>query len=119
MKSIKEQPTAFSSFTERNCPTLAGAIVVPWIRHWMSVRNSWMYTSERNHHDNLAAIATVILIAQVTGQTDRVTAIASIILLCLRLLHSLTYIFGIIIIRSLVYFGAVAALLTIVWRIFN
>ena len=75
--------------------------------------------AQRNHHDNLAAIATVILIAQVTGQTDRVTAITSIILLCLRLLHSLTYIFGIIMIRSLAYFGAVAALLTIVWQIFN
>ncbi|MBW4574354.1 MAG: MAPEG family protein [Aphanothece sp. CMT-3BRIN-NPC111] len=75
--------------------------------------------AQRNHHDNLSAIATVILIAQVTGQTDRVTAIASIVLVSLRLLHSLSYIFGIILIRSIAYFGAVAALLTIVWRIFN
>lgn len=75
--------------------------------------------AQRNHHDNLGAIATVILITQVTGQTDEITAIASIILVVLRLLHSLTYIFGIIIIRSIAYFGAVAALLTIGWRIFN
>lgn len=75
--------------------------------------------AQRNHHDNLAAIATVILIAQVTGQTDRVTAIASIVILCLRLIHSLTYIFGIIFFRSLAYFGALGALLTIVWRIIN
>lgn len=75
--------------------------------------------AQRNHHDNLATIATVILIAQVTGQTDEVTAIASIVLVALRLLHSLTYIFGIIIVRSIAYFGALAALLVIVWRLFN
>lgn len=73
--------------------------------------------AQRNHHDNLAMIAAVILIAQITGQTDGVTAIASIVILVSRLLHSLTYIFGITGIRSLVYFAAILALLVIVARI--
>lgn len=73
--------------------------------------------AQRNHHDNLAMIATVILIAQVTGQTDGVTAIASIVVLGMRLLHSLTYIWGIVGLRSVAYFGALIALLVIVGRI--
>jgi uncharacterized MAPEG superfamily protein len=75
--------------------------------------------AQRNHHDNLAAIAIVILTAQITGQTDNVTAIASIVLVVLRVLHSFSYIFGITIVRSLAYFGAVAALLVITWRLFS
>ena len=75
--------------------------------------------AQRNHHDNLATSATVILTAQVAGQTDEITAIASIFLVALRVLHSITYIFGIIAIRTLVYFGALIALLTIVWRLLS
>lgn len=75
--------------------------------------------AQRNHHDNLAMIATVILIAQVTGQTDQVTMVASIVLVGLRILHSLVYIFGITNVRSLAYFGALTAMLVIVWRIFT
>ncbi len=75
--------------------------------------------AQRNHHDNLAAIAAVILIAQISGQTDRVTAIASIVLVVFRVLHSLFYIFGIPIARSIAYVGALAALFVIVWRLFT
>lgn len=75
--------------------------------------------AQRNHHDNLATIAVVILTAQVTGQTDIVTAWASVAIVVLRILHGIVYIFGITAIRSLAYFGAVLALLTIVWRIFT
>ncbi|NET33041.1 MAG: MAPEG family protein [Cyanothece sp. SIO1E1] len=73
--------------------------------------------AQRNHHDNLALIATVILMAQVTGQADAITGIASMALVSFRLLHSLVYIFGIILIRSMAYLGALIALLVIVWRI--
>jgi uncharacterized MAPEG superfamily protein len=75
--------------------------------------------AQRNHHDNLTMIATVVLTAQITGATDGVTALASIAVVGLRVLHSLTYIFGVTGIRSLAYFGAVLALLVIVWRIFT
>ncbi|MEA5469410.1 MAPEG family protein [Spirulina sp. 06S082] len=74
--------------------------------------------AKQNHHDNLAAIAIVILIAQVTGQTDGITAIASVAIVILRILHSLTYIFGIPVARTLAYAGALLALGIIVLRIF-
>jgi uncharacterized MAPEG superfamily protein len=73
--------------------------------------------AQRNHHDNLAMIATVILIAQVAQQTNGVTAIASIAVVSLRILHSLTYIAGIPTVRSLAYAGSIASLLVIVWQI--
>jgi len=74
--------------------------------------------AQRNHHDNLAAIAIVILIAQVMGKTDSITGISATIIVISRILHSLTYIFGIIGLRSLAYFVALGALLVIVWRSF-
>ncbi|MCG9889778.1 MAG: MAPEG family protein [Thermosynechococcaceae cyanobacterium MS004] len=75
--------------------------------------------AQRNHHDNLAMIAAVILTAQVTGQTDGVTAIAAIITVALRILHGVAYIAGIGPVRSLAYLGALVAMLVIVWRIFS
>ncbi|MBH8565526.1 MAPEG family protein [Nostoc sp. CENA67] len=73
--------------------------------------------AQRNHHDNLAMIAVVIFTAQITGQSDKITAIASIVIVVSRILHGLVYIFGIIGIRSLAYLVAVLAMLAIVWRI--
>lgn len=75
--------------------------------------------AQRNHHDNLAMIATVILIAQVTGQADGVSAIAAVAVVLCRILHSLTYIAGIAGVRSLAYFGSIVGVLVIVWRIWT
>jgi uncharacterized MAPEG superfamily protein len=75
--------------------------------------------AQRNHHDNLAMIAAVVLTAQVTGQTDSVTAIASIAMVSFRILHGIVYMLGIGALRSLAYVGALTAMLVIVWRIFN
>ncbi|MEE3719312.1 MAPEG family protein [Tumidithrix elongata RA019] len=75
--------------------------------------------AQRNHHDNLAAIATIILIAQITGKADSIVGIASVVIAIGRILHSLTYILGIIGLRSLMYFIALGALLVIVWRLFT
>lgn len=69
--------------------------------------------AQRNHLDNLAMIASVILIAQITGKADGTTAIASIVLLLARIAHSLTYLAGLPLPRSLSYFVSIAALLTI------
>lgn len=74
--------------------------------------------AQRNHHDNLTAIAIIILSAQVMGKVDAITGIAAIIIVTSRILHSLTYIFGIVGLRSLAYFVALGALLVIVWRSF-
>jgi uncharacterized MAPEG superfamily protein len=75
--------------------------------------------AQRNHHDNLAMIAAVILIAQVTGQADSVTANAAIVVLLARVAHGVTYILGWPIARSLSYVVSIVALGVIVWRILS
>ncbi len=72
--------------------------------------------AQRNHLDNLAMTAAVILIAFVAGKTDQVTAIASIVLVVFRVSHGIIYMLGIPKVRSLLYFGALLALLVIVWQ---
>jgi uncharacterized MAPEG superfamily protein len=84
-------------------------VVPPWVER--------ADRAQRNHHDNLAMIATVIVITQLSGQADDVTALASVALLGLRILHSLSYILGITAVRSAAYFGSIIALLIIVWRL--
>lgn len=82
---------------------------------------AWVGRADRakqNHHDNLAAIAVIILIAQVTGQNDQITAIASMAIVILRILHSIVYIAGIPVLRTLAYAGALAGMGTIVLRLF-
>ncbi|MEL6602550.1 MAG: MAPEG family protein [Cyanobacteria bacterium J06614_10] len=73
--------------------------------------------AQRNHHDNLAMIAAVILIAQLTGQADGFTANAAIAILICRIVHGLSYIAGIAIVRSLAYVGSIIGVGVIVWRI--
>jgi uncharacterized MAPEG superfamily protein len=73
--------------------------------------------AQRNHHDNLAMIAVVILIAHFTNQADSVTANAAIAILIFRLLHGVAYFAGIGIVRSLSYLGSIVGLGVIVWRI--
>ncbi len=75
--------------------------------------------AQRNHHDNLAMIAIVVLTAQITGQTDSVTAIASVVMVSFRILHGIVYMLGIGGLRTLAYAVALAAMLVIVWRIFS
>jgi uncharacterized MAPEG superfamily protein len=84
-------------------------VVKPWVER--------ADRAQRNHHDNLAMIATVILVAQISGQTDAFTAITSVAIVGLRVLHSLSYILGIPTIRSFAYLGTIVALLLLVWRI--
>ncbi|MGC1306360.1 MAG: MAPEG family protein [Phormidesmis sp.] len=72
--------------------------------------------AQRNHHDNLAMIAAVILVAQLAGQTDSVTGWSAIAILACRILHSVAYIAGIATLRSLAYFGSIIGLGVIVWR---
>lgn len=86
---------------------------IPEVKPWVGRADR----AQRNHHDNLAMIATVILIAQVSGQTDGVTAIAAIALLGLRVAHGVAYIVGLPALRSLAYAASIGALGVIVWRI--
>ncbi|NJN32636.1 MAG: MAPEG family protein [Synechococcales cyanobacterium RM1_1_8] len=71
---------------------------------------------QRNHHDNLAMIAVVILVAQVMGVANDTTATASIVILAARIAHGLFYIAGIGPLRSLSYVVALAAMVAIAWQ---
>jgi uncharacterized MAPEG superfamily protein len=86
---------------------------VPQVKPWVERADR----AQRNHHDNLAMIAVVSLIAYITGQADGVTAIASMAVLSLRITHSVVYILGFPAIRSFAYFGSIIGLGVIVWRI--
>lgn len=86
---------------------------VPEVEPWVGRADR----AQRNHHDNLAMITAVILIAQVSGQADAVTAISSIALLGCRVVHGVTYIVGIPALRSFSYAASIGALGVIVWRI--
>jgi uncharacterized MAPEG superfamily protein len=72
--------------------------------------------AQRNHHDNLAMIAVVIVIAHATGQASSAIATASIVVLVARIAHGLFYIAGIGPLRSLSYVVALAAMLSIAWQ---
>jgi uncharacterized MAPEG superfamily protein len=86
---------------------------VPQVKPWVERADR----AQRNHHDNLAMIAVVILTAHITRQADGVTALASISLLSLRITHGISYILGIPALRSLAYASSITALGVIVWRI--
>ncbi len=75
--------------------------------------------AQRNHHDNLAAIGIVIIVTQLTGQADDITALASVVILVSRITHGLAYIAGFGILRSLGYFVSLLGVGTIVWRLFT
>lgn len=72
--------------------------------------------AQRNHHDNLAMIAVVILVAHLSGTADRVSAVASAVVLGSRLLHSVAYILGLTGLRSTAYFASIGGLGVIVLR---
>jgi uncharacterized MAPEG superfamily protein len=86
---------------------------VPLVKPWVERADR----AQRNHHDNLAMIAVVILVAYLTGQADKVTAIAAIAVLSFRIAHGVTYIVGLPALRSLCYAASITALGVIVWRI--
>lgn len=73
--------------------------------------------AQRNHHDNLAMIGIVIVITALMGQGDDFTAIASILILVSRISHGVFYVLGIPLLRSLAYFGSVAGVGIIIWRL--
>lgn len=72
--------------------------------------------AQRNHHDNLATIAIVILLAQLTGQADGTTDLAAGIVLLARVGHGLFYIAGVGPLRSLCYAIALLGTVAIAWQ---
>ncbi|MGK7910418.1 MAG: MAPEG family protein [Synechococcus sp.] len=73
--------------------------------------------AQRNHHDNLAAIAIIIGVTQLTGEANEITAMASIAIVVARIMHSLTYIAGIGVLRSLSYCVSLLGMGVILWQL--
>lgn len=74
--------------------------------------------AQRNHHDNLAMIGLILLMAVVLQKTDAITQVAAIVILATRITHGVFYILGIGLMRSLSYAISILALFTVVWRLF-
>ncbi|MEM8637648.1 MAG: MAPEG family protein [Cyanobacteria bacterium P01_G01_bin.54] len=70
--------------------------------------------AQRNHLDNLALIATIVLLAHAVGRVDHITAIAAVVITTSRISHSLFYLIGQPLARSLSYFVSILALGAIV-----
>jgi uncharacterized MAPEG superfamily protein len=74
--------------------------------------------AQRNHHDNLAMIGVILLMAVVLQKTDAITQIAAIVILLSRMGHGVFYVAGIGLLRSLSYAVSILALFAVVWRLF-
>ncbi len=74
--------------------------------------------AQRNHHDNLAMIGVILLMAVVLQRTDAITQVAAIVILISRIAHGVFYVIGIGLLRSLSYAVSILALLVVVWRLF-
>lgn len=66
--------------------------------------------AQRNHLDNLTIIAIVILIARIIDRSDALTAIAAGVITSSRVAHSLFYLAGQPLLRSLSYFVSILGL---------
>ena len=74
----------------------------------------WVNRASRalaNHKENFPMFLTAVLVVQITGKADHVSAVASGVYLLARILHGVVYIAGITKVRSAVFIvGAIAVL---------
>lgn len=70
-----------------------------------------------NHKENLLLFMVAVLVVQVAGKADRVSAIAAIVYVCARIAHGLLYVFGITKIRSAAYLVGLGATIAILSRL--
>ena len=73
--------------------------------------------AQRNHHDNLAMIGVILLMAIALQKTDVITQVAAIVIVVSRMAHGVFYVAGIAGLRSLSYAISILALLAVVWRL--
>lgn len=80
----------------------------------------WGIRANRAHInavENLAPFAALILIAQVTGKADAMTALWAACFFWLRLIHAVVFLLGIPYIRTIVFTLAWVALVGIFWEV--
>lgn len=83
---------------------------------------AWVVRTEnafRNHMENAPLAIGFILVVQLAHRADDVSAWASIVFLAARIAHSLIYIAGITVVRTLAYYVSMFALFALVSRIFS
>lgn len=80
----------------------------------------WIGRAERAHRnllENLPLFTILVLVADLTGRADDVTAAACVVFFVTRVLHALVYVRGIVVVRTLVFYLSLAAEGVIAWRI--
>jgi uncharacterized MAPEG superfamily protein len=82
----------------------------------------WAARAQRAHNnlvENIAPFAILVLVAQVTGKADALTAAGAVIFFCARVLHAAVYIAGIVYVRTAVFFVGMAGELLILLQLFR
>jgi len=82
----------------------------------LSIRTRRIKRAFDNHVETLPWFAICVLVAHVTGRADAVTAAASWTYLAARIVYVPLYVFGVSIMRSLVWLVALLAIATILLR---
>jgi uncharacterized MAPEG superfamily protein len=72
----------------------------------------------RNHLENLPVFATLVLVGHLTGRHGPATATAAMVFVAARIAHSLSYVAGIVVLRTLVFWVSLAAEAVILFRLF-
>jgi uncharacterized MAPEG superfamily protein len=83
-------------------------------------RDPWAERADRAHRnlmENLPHFAIVVLVAQITGQADDLTATACLVFLGARITHAIVYIAGITHVRTVAFYAGVAAEVAIAYAI--
>ena len=82
----------------------------------------WTGRAHRAHLnlvENLPTFAILVLVAHVTGEASEVTALGSMIFVGARLAHAVVYIAGIIVLRTIVFYVAIAGEALILVELFT
>jgi uncharacterized MAPEG superfamily protein len=80
----------------------------------------WAKRTTRAHAnlmENIPLFTILVLVAHVTERHDEITGWASLAFLAFRVTHAAVYVAGILWIRTVAYYAALAAELVIAWRI--
>jgi uncharacterized MAPEG superfamily protein len=88
-------------------------------RHDPPAGKAWVQRADRaqrNHLENLPIFAVLVLCGQVTGHHDRTTDIAAVVFLAARLAHSLLYVAGIVVARTIAFWTSLGAM---AWLLFK
>lgn len=81
----------------------------------------WAERAKRAHYnmvENLAPFAILVLVAHVSGHANATTALGSVIFFVSRVAHGAVYIAGITVVRTIVFFAAIAGELLIFSQLF-